>query len=314
MTMTNELNQHDHEEMITNMQHQHAFVMVGRQHPFGVHMTQYHCEIHKYQIIIKLVLPEEVRMEMERLHDAFPDDCFMLCNQPGHKVGEVYNFFSIPELACGDVKEFHADIFQGLRPPSDAESRIPHFFPWNLERCKPVIASVIVKVERVVLFRPFDHHRQLPEFATYLIFGEQHEAHMTNLQTAALATSPFEPPAFGPDYDHVMSLNAPVDWLEPSMLKAGIVVTVPKIPLIDPVSGEPTIPCKKIFTPGEEFEVVYRGLTPVKKAIAGRTYLQCTAVCNGPAHSISTAKVMPCKCEPSEACHISIMPKVYWVL
>lgn len=306
--------EHGHDEPITNMQHQHAFVLVGRQHQFGVHMTQFHCEIHKYQIVIKVILPEEVRLEMERLHDAFPDDCFMLCNQTGDKVRKVYKQFSIPELACGEVKEFRADIFQGLRPLDEIESKDPHAFPWDKRRCRPVIPDILVSVERIVTFRPFAHHLQLPDFATYLLFGEGDEAHMTNLQTAALATTPFEPPAFGPDYDHVMSLGAPVHWLEPSMLKAGIVVTVPKIPLVDLETGKPTIPCEMIFKPGEEFEVIYRGLTPVKKVIAGHTFLQCTLVCNGPGNSISTDKVMPCKCDPKNACHLSIMPKVYWVI
>jgi len=308
------LGEHGHDDPpIGNMRHQHAFVLVGEQNIFGVHMTQYHCEIHKYQIIVKFVLPEPVRAELRRVRGLFPSDALVLCNQPGDAAPhEPFRSFSIPELASGRVQTFKADIFQGLRPASEAEEASPHFFPWDKARVRPVIGDIDVRVERIVTFRPFDHHRQLPPYATYLLFGHGAEAHMTNLQTAALATTPFEPPAFGPDYDHVMSLAKPVDWLEAPLLEAGIVVTVPKVPLIDPVTGKPTIPCKLIFAEGEEFEVIYRGLGPVKKVTAGATYLQCTAVCNGPGGSVSTAKVMPC--DGPDCCHLSIMPKIYWVL
>jgi hypothetical protein len=304
--------EHEPVELLTNMRHQHAFVMVGREQLFGVHMTQYHCELHKYQIIIKFSLPPKIHQQFLDLRRIYPDDTFMLCNQPGVSISEAFNTFSIPELASGRVKHFAADIFQGIGPYPEEDAKQPHFFPWAYKYVRPAIANVHVTVERIVMFRPFDHHRQLPPYATYLLFGQGDEAHMTNLQTARLATGPFEPPAFGPDYDHVLSLAKPVDWLDAPLLEAGIVVTVPKIPLVDTVTGQITIPCKKIFAEGEEFEVVYRGLGPVKKVIAGATFLQCTAVCNGPEYSVSTPKVTPCSGE--DCCHLSVMPRIYWVL
>jgi hypothetical protein len=40
---------------------QHAFILVGHQRIYGVHMTQYHCEKHKYQLILHIALPKEAR-------------------------------------------------------------------------------------------------------------------------------------------------------------------------------------------------------------------------------------------------------------
>lgn len=302
----------EEEQIIANHRHQHAFILAGEEHVFGVHMTQYHCELHKYQIVIEVALPPEVHEELRRMRRVAPADTFVLCNRgEPEPLEQIYRAFSIPELASQRVRVFKGDIFQGLRPSAAEEETDPHFFPWDLDRVRPVFAEIDITVRRIVTFRPFEHHRALPPFATYLLFGRGAEAHMTNLQTAALATGPFEPPAFGPDFDHVLSLQEPVSWLDAPLLEAGIVVSVPKWPMLDPLTGKPNIPCELLFEPGEEFEVMYRGLTPVKRVTAGHTYLQCTAVCNGPAGSISTAKVMPCAAQDS--CHISLMPRIYWV-
>ena len=140
----------------------------------------------------------------------------------------------------------------------------------------------MVEVERILLFRPFAHHLKQPDYATYVLWGEGHEAHMTNLQTARLASGKFEAPAFGPDYDHVMSLESAPDWLDECLLEAGIVVSIPSIRLNDAETGAPTIPCGVPIKSGKEFTLLYRGMTPVKTVIAGNTVLAGTAVCNSP--------------------------------
>ena len=104
---------------------------------------------------------------------------------------------------------------------------------------------------------------------------------MTNLQTARCLTGPFELPVFGPDYDHVMSLAARPDWLpQDEMLEAGTVVTAPLVELVGPDGGQPNIPDSVPFAPGQIMELMYRGMAPPLKAVAGNSFLYSTAVCN----------------------------------
>jgi len=309
--MSVEMKMHDSGVVITNMRHQHAFVVVGEEQLFGVHMTQYHCELHKYQIIVKFKIDEDIRRQLAEVRKHAPRDTFVLVNQAGEPVDKLFGEFSIPELANGTVTRFKADIYQGLPPFPEEDAAKPHFIPWKADYVNPVFADLTVEVERIVLFRPFAHHYQLPPFATYFLFGKGEEAHMTNLQTAALATSPFEPAVFGPDYDHVMSILRAPDWLDKPLLEAGIVVTTPKVQLIDPDFGEPTIPCNNVFAEGESVEVLYRGMGERFHVSAGPTFLQFTAVCNGPEGSSYTGRVMPCPDNPG---YISTTPRVYWAV
>jgi hypothetical protein len=310
------MNEHEHNHdsgvIITNMRHQHAFVVVGMQQLFGVHMTQYHCELHKYQVIIKFKIDDDIAQQLAEVRKHAPRDTFMLVNQTGDPVDGLFGEFSIPELANGTVERFKADIYQGLPPFPEEDAAQPHFIPWKADYVNPVFANLTVEVERIVQFRPFAHHYKLPEFATYFLFGKDDEAHMTNLQTAALDSSPFEPAVFGPDYDHVMSLLQAPGWLDKPMLEAGIVVTTPKVRLVDADTGRPTIPCDNVFAEGESVEVLYRGMGERLRVMAGATFLQLTAVCNGPEGSCLTSRVMPCP--PDNPGYISTTPRVYWAV
>lgn len=288
------LTAHHHADQVENEPHQHAFILVGERQLFGVHMTQYHCELHKYQIILKLNLPDDVYDEYMTFRNNNPDDTFVLCNAKNRdnmKTREVRSF-SVPDLGSGRVTKFSANIFQGIRPLSPEEvAADSHFFPWAKKYTHPVISEFEVTVERIVTFRPFDHLHTLPEYATYLLFGigtsadgAPAEAHMTNLQTASLVSSAFEPQVFGPDYDHVLSLADCPDWLsQASMLEAGIVVTTPMVRLTDPATGQPTIPAQQPFAAGSEINVLYRGIGPSRSVTAGKTYLYATTICNSEA-------------------------------
>ncbi|MGI1661609.1 hypothetical protein ACRDNQ_05150 [Palleronia sp. KMU-117] len=263
-------------------------------------MTQFHCEIHKYQLALRLGLPTDAHRELSRLRTAYPSDFFVLCNQKNTDDDTTLEM-TIPELASGRRKTIVADIFHGMRPfegePGD------HFFPWSRDLCRPAIEGIEVTIEHVVTFRPFAHLLSLPDVAPYLLFGSGDEAHMTNLQTARLATGPFEVEGFGPDYDHVLSLDgSTADWLDPALLEAGIVVTVPAVRLRDPATGTPTIPCDTPLRPDRRIELLYRGTGPAWPVTAGPSSLYCTAVCNSPA-------IDPCG---GRGCHITEMPKKYW--
>ncbi len=280
---------------ISNHPHQHAFVLLGDQTVFAVHMTQYHHEEHKYQLVLKLSLPAAAKAVLDDLRARFPADTFILCN--GDSNDEL---FMIPELAAGRRAIFNGNIFQGLPAFSPEDEANPHFFPWDKARTIPVVADIAVSVERIVTFRPFAHHLIQPDFATYLLWGEGDEAHMTNLQTARLASGTFEPAMFGPDYDHVLSLRGAPSWLDKPLLEAGIVVSVPAMRLRDAKTGQPTTPCGAPFKPGDVLTVLYRGMGEGRSVTAGHTYLADTAVCNSEGMDI---------CPPEDSLVISATPR-----
>ena len=281
---------------------QHAFILVGHQRIYGVHMTQYHCEKHKYQLILHIDLPKEAREEYLRQRELYPDDTFILCNRIEDKC-------SIPSLGGGLKKSFTGAIYRGFRPPPDPEPE--HWFPWNDQETLAVINKIKVKIERIVLWRPFTHQEPAPDTASYFMWGPEEagpdgkaEAHMTSLQTAELLTGPHEPPLFGLDQDHVMSLDHAPEWAAGEMLNAGIVVSVPSIRRRDPETGHTMLLPKPPFDKGGTFQVMYRGIQPPRHVKAGPTFLWGSAVCNSPA-------LVPVT--PNMELIISPMPEKYWL-
>lgn len=222
---------------VTNPPHQHAFILTGNEVLFGTRMTQYHCEIHKYQMVLRLGLPPAATATLRDFRRRKLVATFVLCNAPADPDRGIA-LLSVPEIASGRRPTFTGNIFFGYRPSPVPEP--PEWFPWDLSWTIPMIPDVEVTVERVILFRPFAHHERPPSHPSYLLFGYGNEAHMTNLQTAGLLTGAFDAPRFGVDYDHVMSLAEAPHWLEPAMLEAGIVVSLPAIPRLGS-GGHPVI-------------------------------------------------------------------------
>lgn len=264
-------------DFVFNHPHQHALVVLGDTHLFAVHMTQYHHEEHKYQLVLRISLPPEAKSRLDHAREMYPRDTFVLCNDDAEDA-----LFVIPDLPSGRRKTFRGNIFQGLPPFTEEDEANPHFFPWDKARVKPLIADVEVTIERILAFYPFAHHLNQPDYATYLLWGEGDEAHMTSLQTAALASDKFEAPRFGPDFDHVMTLKQAPPWLDKSLLEAGVVVSVPDLRLSNPVTGKKTIPTDVPFAVGDPITVLYRGMGEGHQVTAGPTFLADSAVCNSP--------------------------------
>ncbi|MEL6533060.1 MAG: hypothetical protein AAFN09_05505 [Pseudomonadota bacterium] len=285
---------------VFNTDCQHAFVLMGKETLFGVHMTQYHCDKHRYQVILRINLPEEARAEYLRQREAHPDATFIFCN--GETAEEK---FSIPALGAGNVSwegeadVMHGNIFFGFRPN---EAPPPDWFPWNLRDTIPMIENVAVTVERVVLYRPFSLGDTAPDKATYLIFGRGDEAHMTNLQTGELVTGQRDIPLYGLDVDHIMSLAKVPDWLQDHMLEAGTVVTLPAIDRYDDM-GELKILPEPPFKPYDDVYCLYRGLQPPRKLVAGPTYFWGSEVCNS--HELIEPMA-------EKSLIITIMPRRFW--
>ena len=145
--------QHDHMHMqdrVHNMPHQHSLTLVGYKTIFCVHMTQYHHEEHKYQLVLSFELPAQALAAYREQREAFPGDYFTLCNDPG-------DLLTIPDIASGRRPTFKANIFQGL-PPFTEEDKGAALLSWALSRVKPIAGGFEARVARPVLYRVFAHH------------------------------------------------------------------------------------------------------------------------------------------------------------
>jgi hypothetical protein len=258
---------------IDNMPHQHAMTLVGHKTIFAVHMTQFYMEEHKYQLVFEVTLPDRIAEKLDKARRRNPKDWFVLSN-------DAHDTFTVPDLASGRKKSYRAQIFQGLPPFSPRDEESPHFYPWSPDRVEPFLTDFEATVGRIVMFRPFGHLAELPEFATYLLFGKGSEVHMTNLQTGHLSSSKFDTLAFGPDYDHVMSLRErPKDFAD-AQIEAGIIATLPAIRLREAFTGEQTVPGHWPFKPGDKLQMLYRGILPEFTVVAGESFLFGTSVCS----------------------------------
>ncbi len=282
---------------------QHVFIMVGTTKAYGVHMTQYHCEKHKYQLIMEVDFASKGDMEEYlRQRELYPDDTFVLANR-------IEDKYSIPQLGGGIRTDFIGALYRGFRPP--VEPIDDDWFPWNDKDCIPVIDKIKVKVKRIVLFRPFSHNEIAPDTAIYYLWGTREpgklgavpQAHMTNIQHAMLLTGPHEPPLYGLDHDHVMSLREVPEWISDDMLTAGVMVSVPSIPRKDPETGKTMLLAKPPFEPKDVVSLMYRGIQPPRHVVAGPTFMWSSAV-NNSEELVATT--------PNMGMIISPMPEKYW--
>lgn len=260
---------------IENHPHQHAMTLVGHETVFAVHMTQFYMEEHKYQLIFEVHFPPGIAAQLDMHRRRHPKDWFVLSN-------DETDLFTIPQIASGRKTSYKAKIFQGLPDFNHKAEENPHFYPWSPDRVVPLLADFTVEVGRIVTYRPFVHHNSLQDFASYLLWGKGAEAHMTNLQNGHLNSDRFEALSFGPDFDHVLSLRGRPFGLDDAQLEAGIAVSVPKVRLRKKANGEQCIPATKPFLPGEQVQLLYRGIQPALTVIAGESFLYGTAVCNSP--------------------------------
>ncbi|MEL6957705.1 MAG: hypothetical protein AAGL89_01990 [Pseudomonadota bacterium] len=281
---------------------QHAFALMGRETIFAVHLTQYHCDKHRYQVILRISLPDDAREEFLRMRAEHPDAGFFFCN--GEAPDEK---FSIPALGAGNIQwqgargVMQGNIFYGFRGPK-IDPPPPDWFPWNLADTIPMIANVSVIVERVVLFRPFSLGDIAPPKATYMIFGQGDEAHMTNIQTGQLVTGPRDLPLYGLDVDHIMSLDHAPEWLDKDMLEAGTIVTLPAVDRYD-AQGDLIVHEKPPFDIGDPVMCLYRGLQPARALTAGSTWFYSSEVCNSHELTLTT---------PGINTIVTEMPTRYW--
>lgn len=209
----------------------HAFIMVGTETLFLVHMTMFHMEEHCYQIVLRAKLPDAVMKQFREWRRKKPTQAYFLANL-------TESAMDVPQLACGQLTQFEAEIFEGIpesSPPGAPKGQY-NVWPWTQP---PAIAKVRVTVERVVYFRHFDYNFEYPKYLTYVLFGAGKEAHMQSYQTKE------------PDYDHILSLEAAPAWLPTNKLESVVTVSFP---------NEPSRPVRlKNPLTRKEYQVQYQG-------------------------------------------------------
>jgi hypothetical protein len=255
-------------ERVFNEPHYHAFILLGKERLFASHLTQLFCEVHRYQFVIEVALPERLRSALIKDREAHPGHSYFLANTlKDPKVGNTCDDpMTLPELAGRLRTSFVGNVFRGI-PTQDEYND----WPWIGQ--PPVLGNIPVSVERIVHFRPFSDTMNYPDTLTYLLFGAGNEAHMVHCQTKS------------PDYDHMASLQAAPSWLANDMLAAGVVIDLPDVPRHG--AGE-VVRCGKPFENGATVQVRYRSAGPRRPVTIDHTYWFCTRVCN---------KSDPCKYE-----------------
>jgi hypothetical protein len=222
-------------------------------------------EIHMYQFIIEVGLPEPWRSAYVKERQAHPRDSFFLANTlRDDAVGNPFSdAMTVPELQSRLRTCFVGHIFRGV--PNKRE-----YNQWPWIGVKPVLANVPVTVERIVHFRPFVEQFNPPSTLTYLLFGAGREAHMVHYQTKK------------PDYDHILSLQATPDWLAQDMLAAGVVVDLPDLPRLGAGDTAARVRCANPLEGLAEVAVRYRGTGDRRLVTLGHSYWFCTRVANHP--------------------------------
>lgn len=209
-----------------NMPMRHAFVVVGTETIFLCHQIMGFMEGHNYELVLEVTLPDAVRKALIEDREKNGTTWF-LANQ-------VNNEFTLPQVRTGKVTTMTADLWNFF------PKQWGHQWPWGNTR--PSFADVKVAIRRVVHYRHIDLNVSGHRFQSYLLFGRDSEAHV-NHQVV-----------YQPEYDHVASLEAVPDWIEPDQLEAGVIISVPDLPW----RRESTY-CRNPLPPGRH-RVLYFGI------------------------------------------------------
>lgn len=229
---------------------QHAFIMLGDKVLFLCHMAMFDHEDHCYQLIVRATLPS---FAMDRYREDLREG-----GSPTYFLGNSKrDELIVPEIASGARRSFSADIFRGApaRPKSEG-------WPWNGRSGFLVLGDVPVSVDRVLYCRHFDFAEKQPDHLTYVLFGEDDEAHLTHYAVPE------------PDFDHILSLDRAPEWLPKQKLAMGIHVTFPTL------RTDPKHLCENPLTKGQEYAVTYYGQGTRRPIHVGRTWWFSAAIVN----------------------------------
>jgi len=211
---------HDHgasgDRVANPPKHQHAFFVVGDKTTFIVHMNNLWMEPHRYQLVLRVKLPPNVKRKLktakkpkQKLGDNPPNttkDFFVLANTEADGM-------PVSDLASGRTKKFQASVWRGWPRKEGKED-----WPWS--NTPEFLEDFPVVVEQVVYFRRLDFSLDYPRTANYILFGHGREAHIAHYVVKQ------------PDFDHVATLAHAPDWLPTELLELAMPINFPAIPAI----------------------------------------------------------------------------------
>jgi hypothetical protein len=139
---------------------QHGFVMAGEQTLFLHHLTMFYMTNHRYQVILRVSIPEAAMQTYVTDRQQQPAGTpYILGNLQT-------DLMTLPDIANGTVTGFAADIFRGL--PQDPNTDTP------------LVHNVPTAIEQLVHFRHFNANVGYPDQLSYLLFGAGSEAHLAH--------------------------------------------------------------------------------------------------------------------------------------
>src|SRR5581483_9433756 len=121
---------------------QHAFVMLGTDTFFLSHLTMFHMESHRYQLILEVRLSGRDRDRFLAERARASDETYFMGNT-------TTDLMTIPEIQVGSRRSMLADIYRGIPDK-------PAFTDWPWKGVGPVMKNVQVVISRVVYCRHFD--------------------------------------------------------------------------------------------------------------------------------------------------------------
>lgn len=146
----------------------HGMLLFGNEKVYISHLAMFHSP-HDYQLIAELELPAPALEAYKKSQAANPQETVFTL---------VPESFVLPELVA-NPKPFQASLVKG------------HFERGGTE----FAANITVKLGKIVHFRKFDPRASHPKAATYLHFGNAHEAFVAHFISAK------------PDFDHVVQVG-----------------------------------------------------------------------------------------------------------
>ena len=172
----------------------HGMFMLGTTTLYLCHMPMFTMEPHHYQCTLQAHLDAASMATYRADKAAHPDCAYNLTNPDSFQ-------FTLPDLVTGVITSYPAVVYREYDGSNGGTPRTE------------IIGNATVHVDRVVYFRPFDEGIPRPEALTYLLFGDQQEAHLDHYIAA------------DPDFQHLLTLPVVPAWLSPVQLQAGVAVS-----------------------------------------------------------------------------------------
>jgi hypothetical protein len=173
---------------------EHGMFMLGINVLFLTHMPMFAMKEHRYQVILRASLPDEIAARYRALRLKNPTRPYNLINVQSDR-------FTLPQLKTREVSSFKATMFDGYSNQGEGS---PGPVLFNSEK-----EPIGVIVDEVVYFRHFDFAFPYPELLTYILYGFGGEAHLSHYLS------------HDPDFQHELTLPSAPAWLTATQLQAG---------------------------------------------------------------------------------------------